>query len=84
MQKLMVEQIRSGNPRMKTMRISGFMDGELSELKSMEHKEAKTALLDMLDRRNSGTGTCWQNGYRVYGMWFDNEYAYINIVTSCD
>lgn len=84
MEKLTIEEIRSGNPRMDTVRISGFMDGELSELKSMEHGEAKIALLDMLDRRNNGTGSYWHNGYGIYGMWFDNEYAYLNIGTTCD
>lgn len=67
-----------------TMRIGGFLDGELSELKSMEHYEAKDKLLDMLDRRNGGIGTQWKCGYGVYGMWFDNEYAYVNIGRSCD
>ena len=68
----------------QTMRIGGFGDGELSELKSMEHREASEKLLDLLDYRNNGTGTCWHNGYGVYGVWFDNEYAYVNIGTSCD
>ena len=67
-----------------TMRISGFRDGELSELKSMEHGEAKEKLLDMLDYRNNGLGRCWVRGYGVYGLWFDNEYAYMNIGNSCD
>ena len=69
---------------LQTMRIGGFRDGELSELKSMEHMEAKSKLLDMLDDRNGNIGTCWHNGYGVYGLWFDNEYAYLNIGTSCD
>ena len=69
---------------MQTMKITGFMDGELSELKSMEHKEAKEKLLQMLDDRNGGTGTQWICGYGVYGMWFDEEAAYFNIGTSCD
>lgn len=67
-----------------TIKISGFSDGELSELKSMEHHEAKEALLDMLDRRNGNIGSCYARGYGVYGMWFDNEAAYLNIGTSCD
>ena len=69
---------------LKTMRIGGFRDGELSELKSMEHGEAKEKLLEMLDSRNGGTGTCWMCGNGVYGLWFDNEYAYLNIGRSCD
>lgn len=67
-----------------TMRISDFREGELDELKSMEHKEAVEKLLDLLDFRNMGKGTIWHNGYGVYGVWFDNEYAYVNIGNSCD
>lgn len=69
---------------METVTITGFSDGELSELKSMEHYEAKAALLDMLDRRNDGIGTCWACGNGVYGMWFDNDAAYLNIGNNCD
>ena len=69
---------------LQTMRIGGFNDGELNELKSMEHHEAKDKLLEMLNSRNGNLGTCWHNGYGVYGLWFDNEYAYLNIGTSCD
>ena len=39
------------------MRIGGFSHAELSELKSMEHMEAKDKLLEILDERNNGTGT---------------------------
>lgn len=69
---------------MDTMKISGFNDGELNELKSMEHRESKEKLLEMLDSRNSGLGTQWCCGYGVYGLWFDNEFAYLNIGRSCD
>ena len=69
---------------MDTMKITGFNDGELSELKSMAHEEAKNKLLEMLDSRNNGTGTMWLCGYGVYGLWFDNEFAYLNIGRSCD
>lgn len=69
---------------MDTMKITGFGDGELSELKSMEHNEAKEKLLDMLDKRNNGTGTQWMCGYGVWELWFDNEAAYMNIGKSCD
>lgn len=67
-----------------TMKITGFSSGELSELKSMEHNEARETLLNMLDHRNDGIGTCWQNGYGTYGLWFDNEAAYINVGRSAD
>ena len=69
---------------MDTKKISGFRDGELSELKSMEHFEAKEKLLVMLDDRNRSIGTRWKCGNGVYGLWFDNEAAYLNIGRSCD
>lgn len=69
---------------MNTMKITGFTDGELSELKSMEHYESKEALLSMLDNRNDGIGTQWSCGYGVYGLWYDNDAAYMNVGTSCD
>lgn len=71
-------------PGMNTATITGFRDGELNELKSMEHHEAKGKLLEMLDSRCEGLGTRWAQGYGVYGMWFDNEAAYLNIGDSCD
>ena len=86
MAKLTVEEAKSmaSGSRMKVMRIGGFADGELAELKSMEHHEAGDTLMDMLDTRNNGLATTWQCGYGVFGFWFDNEYAYINVGTSCD
>ena len=83
MKKLTIEK-QPCTGALDTMRIGGFSDGELSELKSMEHHEAKAKLLDMLDFRNMGQGTIWHNGYGVYGLWFDNEYAYLNVGKGCD
>lgn len=84
MDKLIIDKIPSGRRGMDTMKITGFRNGELSELKSMEHQEAKEKLLDMLNYRNNNIGTTWGCGYGVYGMWFDNEAAYMNIGSSCD
>ena len=67
-----------------SVKVSGFSDGELNELKSMEHMEAQEKLVDMLDSRNNGIGSCWAHGYGIYGVWFDNEAAYMNIGNSCD
>lgn len=66
------------------VKISGFEDGELSELKSMEHHEAEQKLVEMLDSRNGNMGTCLANGYGIYGMWFDNESAYLSVGNTCD
>ena len=84
MNALKIESIPFGGVGIVTQRISGFQDGELERLKSMKHEEARGELLKMLDLRNNNTGTCWQCGYGVYGLWFDNEYAYVNIGSSCD
>ena len=83
-QPLKVEYWHDARPGIRTMRISRFGDGELNELKSMEHKEATDVILNLLDRRNQGLGTQWKCGYGVWGMWFDNEYAYMNIGSNCD
>ena len=83
MQKLVIEK-QTCTRAMDTMRISGFAEGELEELKSMRNEDAKAKLLDMLDERNNKIATCWHNGYGIFGLWFDNEYAYLNVGTSCD
>lgn len=72
------------SPGIDEVKISGFSDGELNELKSMEHNEAKEVLLNLLDNRNNGLGSAWHCGYGIYGLWFDNEAAYMNIGSSCD
>ena len=69
---------------LETVKITGFGEGELSELKSMEHYESKEKLLEMLNSRNGGIGTAWMCGYGVYGLWYDNDAAYLNIGKSCD
>lgn len=69
---------------MHTAKITGFTDAELSDLKRIPNADAKVVLLAMLDNRNNGIGTTWQCGYGVYGLWFDNEAAYVNIGSSCD
>ena len=84
MAKLNIERHPASRHGMAEVKITGFKDGELNELKSMEHREAMEKLVEMLDSRNENQGTCWAQGYGIYGMWFDNEAAYMNIGTSCD
>lgn len=80
---LKIEKLSSGGGR-DTMKVSGFRDGELRELRSMEHREATEKLIEMIDARNGNLGTCWAQGYGIYSVWFDNEFAYVNIGNSCD
>lgn len=84
MDKLIIENIPSHSRYLDSVKITGFQEGELVELKSIPHAEAKQKLLNMLDERNQGTGSYWHNGYGIYGLWFDNEAAYMNIGNSCD
>lgn len=84
MAELKIEKLPASRRGMAEMKITGFKDGELNELKSMEHHEAEEKLIDMLDYRNGNQGTCWAQGYGIYGVWFDNEAAYLNIGDSCD
>ena len=84
MDKLIIETMPSGSRIMETKRISGFRDGELQKLKMLKNADAKEKLLDMLDTRNNKIATCWHNGEGIYGLWFDNEFAYLNIGRSCD
>ena len=69
---------------MDMLRITGFGDGELSELKSMSHEEAGEKLIEILTSRNDGIGTAYACGYGIYGVWFDNDSAYMNVGSSCD
>ena len=80
---LTVERVQY-SARMNTQRVGGFTDDELYRLKRMPNAEAEEALLEMLDKRNNGLGTRWACGYGVQSVWFDNEYAYVNIGNSCD
>lgn len=83
MQALTIEKIQH-TPGMDTFRISGFEDGELYELKSLKHREAEEKMIHLLDERNGNKGSCWAYGYGIYGLWFDNEYAYMNVGDKCD
>ena len=83
MEKLKVEKSRYTSG-LNNVRISGFADGELEELKKLSHEDARQRLIEMLDERNNGEGTCLACGYGIYGLWFDNEFAYMNVGTSCD
>ena len=81
--KLKIEKSRCSSG-LDTLRISGFTDEELYGLKKVSNNEAKDMLIEMLDERNNGEGTCYACGYGIYGVWFDNEFAYMNVGTTCD
>lgn len=84
MESLRISEIDSGRPGMKCMMIDGFTDAELKEFKKMDNSAAGEKLLRVIDERNYNIATCWHNGNGIYGIWFDNECAYVNIGDSCD
>ena len=84
MEQLMIKKMPSGRHGMDTMKITGFRDSELSMLKSLDNNTACDRLLEMLDERNHKIATAWHNGGGIYGLWFDNEAAYLNVGSSCD
>jgi len=84
MDRLIIETLPSNSRAMETKKVSGFTESELYDLKMKKHDDAKQLLLNMLDERNGRIGTCWHNGPGIFGIWFDNEAAYVNIGRSCD
>lgn len=67
-----------------TVRIIGFTDEELYELKQLDHPDAINKVVELLNARNNGKGNELQCGYGIYGLWFDNEYVYLRVGDSCD
>ena len=83
MERLKVETDRYGMG-VNVMKVSGFTNQELKELGSMEQGEMEESVLNMLDKRNGNTGTCWKRGYGVYRMWMHGGAVYVEIGSSCD
>ena len=84
MKPLKISEIESGRPGIKTMRVTGFSEDELSRIRGLEHSAAMDYALTILDNRNDKIGSCWLCGYGVYAMWMDDDSVYFNIGTGCD
>ena len=70
-------------------KIEGFTEQELDELNSMEYREMKDKILDMIDSRqhnhwNKALGTTWKCGCGVYNAYIMNHAVYLEIGKSCD
>ena len=77
--KFTITEVASGES-MRVMQISGFADGELDTLKSMnnqDYQKAGRSLLDMLDERNDEIGTILWRSDGVFAWWFTSGNAYI-------
>lgn len=67
-----------------TVRIIGFTDEEMYNLRSLDHHEAIEKIVEILNDRNQGKGEEFRSGYGIYGLWFDNEYVYMRVGDSCE
>jgi DNA-binding LytR/AlgR family response regulator len=57
---------------------------ELEDLRHLHYQDMKNAVLEELDRRNGGLGTCWHNAYYVYQMWVRDDAVMVEIGNSSD
>lgn len=69
------------------MKISGFNEAEWNSIFSVgTQSDQIDRALDILDVRNGNLGTCWHNGYGVYGISKSNEVGtlFLNVGTNCE
>ena len=81
--RLTIETFREGLG-VKTLKLTGFTEKELSELNSMDYREMKETIVQIANDRNNGIGSCWACGYGLYNAWIMDGAVYIEIGTSCD
>lgn len=67
-----------------TKKITGFTEKELSELNSMDYREMKEKIVEILDSRNGNIGTCWYCGYGIYNAWIRDGAVFVEIGNTCD
>ena len=69
------------------MRVSGFSVEEMKELSKLPVMKMEERVLEMINQRNNGIGTCWHNGngvYRVYISQMCPDSVFVEIGKSCD
>lgn len=80
---LKIETFREGYGS-RCMKVTGFTEEELYELEHIDYRDMKKKIVEILDERNSGTGTVWSCGYGLYTAWIRDGALYVEIGTSCD
>ena len=71
----------------KVMKVDGFSDEDLDDLRRMDYRDMKKQVLDALDACNNNLGTCWQNGNGVLSMYMNGVHPksiFVEIGKSCD
>lgn len=68
--------------------VTGFSDEEIEEINKMyfdDDKEgAQERALEIIDKRNNNIGTCWHNGYGIYGFSLKTNGCTFIVGNSCD
>lgn len=83
MAQLKIEDFRKGLG-IDTKKITGFTEKELSELNSMDYREMKEKIVEILDSRNGDIGTCWHCGYGIYNAWIRDGAVFVEVGNTCD
>lgn len=71
----------------KVMKVDGFDDGDLEDLRRMDYRDMMKQVTDALDRCNGGLGTCWHNGNGILSVYMNGQYPksiFVEIGKSCD
>lgn len=71
----------------RTMKLDGLSVEELNELASMDYREMKEKIIEILNARNMGTGTRWACGYGLYSAFYNHAHPmsiFVEIGKNCD
>ena len=68
--------------------VTGFSEEEFDEIAELydsgDKQAAENLALEILDKRNWNIGSCWHNGYGVYGFSVGTAGCTFTIGSSCD
>lgn len=67
-----------------TLKITGFTEAEMEELKHCDYRDLKTRVVEIADERNGNIGTCWTRGYGIYNAWTNDNAVFIEVGSSSD
>ena len=71
----------------KVMKVDGFSDSDLDDLRRMDYRDMIQQVLEALDKCNGGMGTQWKAGYGVFSAYMNGQYPksiFVEIGKSCD
>ena len=68
--------------------VTGWTEEEFAEISKMyldgDKDGAEERALKIIDKRNGNIGSCWHNGYGIYGFNVGNSGCTFKVGTSCD